>query len=167
MVLFIVGVLNWGVPFLNQDGGLHKKTQKGKSSSPAKMSSQGVPSSLPSYKAGLSIQKMPSCLSSRLLKSFLKYLILNLCFLGKRLVRLVGGNHAFFLAYVFASVTAVPTCHMVSSLSSSACVKHPLCWLLYLVNKVFSIALLRKYVKLFVTYASLLQHLCFAFACGS
>lgn len=83
------------------------------------------------------------------------------------MVRLVGGKHASFLPYVFASVTAVPTSHMVSSLSSSACVKHPLCWLLYLVNKVFSIALLRKYVKFLVTYASLLQHLRFAFACGS
>ena len=82
------------------------------------------------------------------------------------MVRLVGGKHAFFLPYAFASVTAVPTSHMVSSLSSSACVKRPLCYVPYLVNKVFSVALLRKYVKLFFAYASLLQHFCFAFASG-
>lgn len=44
-------------------------------------------------------------------------------------------------------MTAVPAFHMVSSLSSVS-VKYPLCYGAYLVSKVFSVALLRKYVKL-------------------
>lgn len=63
-------------------------------------------------------------------------------------------------------MTAVPAFHMVSSLSFSVSVKYSLCYGTYLVSKVFSVALLRKYVKIFIAYASLLQHLCFAFASG-